>query len=183
MKKKEKEMKGRNVGIWTVFGGVAILALAVASGPAWAGCGACGTHAAHGHGAKKNIVDTAVEAGDFTTLVTAVKAAGLVEALNGDGPFTLFAPNDAAFAKLPSGTVDSLLKDKDQLAAILTYHVVPGKLMASDIAGRSSAKSLQGKSITIDTSSSVKVDNAKVIKPDVMASNGVIHVIDTVMMP
>jgi uncharacterized surface protein with fasciclin (FAS1) repeats len=121
--------------------------------------------------------------GNFETLVTAVEAAGLVEALKGEGPFTLFAPNDEAFAKLPGGTVDSLLKDKKQLASVLTYHVVPGRLTASEIAGRSSAKSLQGKSITIDTSSSVRVDNAKVITADIMASNGVIHVIDAVIMP
>ena len=131
----------------------------------------------------KNIVETAVEAGSFKTLVTAVKAAGLVETLSGPGPFTVFAPNDAAFAKLPSGTVEGLLKDKKKLTSVLTYHVVPRKLMASDVMKMRSAKTVQGQEISIKTMSGVKVDNANVIKADIECSNGVIHVIDSVILP
>ncbi len=131
----------------------------------------------------KDIVDTAVAAGSFSTLVTAVQKAGLVETLKGKGPFTLFAPNDDAFAKIPSDQLNVLLADKEKLTAVLTYHVVPGKLMAADVAGLSSAKTVQGQELTIDTSDGVKVDGAKVIKTDISASNGVIHVIDTVLMP
>jgi uncharacterized surface protein with fasciclin (FAS1) repeats len=124
-----------------------------------------------------------VAAGSFNTLVTAVKEAGLVEVLKGDGPFTVFAPTDEAFAKLPDGTLESLLQDKEALASILTYHVVPGKVMASDVAGLSSAQTVQGQSISIDSSSGVKVDNANVIQTDILTSNGVIHVIDSVIIP
>lgn len=131
----------------------------------------------------KNIVETAIEAGQFTTLVAAVKAAGLVETLSGKGPFTVFAPNDAAFAKLPKGTVEGLLKDKAKLTAVLTYHVVSGKVMAKDVMKMKSAKTLQGGSLTIDTSDGVKVDGAKVIQADIEASNGVCHIIDSVLMP
>jgi uncharacterized surface protein with fasciclin (FAS1) repeats len=131
----------------------------------------------------KDIVDTAVAAGSFNTLVTAVKAAGLVETLKGKGPFTLFAPNDDAFAKVPSDQLTALLADKEKLTAVLTYHVVPGKVMAADVAGLTSAKTVQGQELKIDTSDGVKVDGAKVIKTDIAASNGVIHVIDTVLMP
>lgn len=131
----------------------------------------------------KNIVETAVESGKFNTLVAAVKAAGLVETLSGDGPFTVFAPNDDAFAKLPSGTVEGLLKDKDKLTAILTYHVVSGKYEAADVMKMNSAKTLQGGSVKIDTSDGVMVDDAKVIQPDIMCTNGVCHMIDTVLMP
>jgi uncharacterized surface protein with fasciclin (FAS1) repeats len=131
----------------------------------------------------KNIVETAIEAGQFTTLVAAVKAAGLVETLSGKGPFTVFAPNDAAFAKLPKGTVEGLLKDKAKLTAVLTYHVISGKVMAKDVMKMKSAKTLQGGSLTIDTSDGVKVDGAKVIQADIEVSNGVCHVIDTVLMP
>jgi uncharacterized surface protein with fasciclin (FAS1) repeats len=131
----------------------------------------------------KNIVETAIEAGQFNTLVAAVKAAGLVETLSGTGPFTVFAPNDAAFAKLPKGTVEGLLKDKAKLTAVLTYHVVSGKVMAKDIMKMKSAKTLQGGSLTIDTSDGVKVDGAKVIQADIEVSNGVCHVIDSVLMP
>ena len=131
----------------------------------------------------KDIVDTAVAAGSFSTLVTAVQKAGLVETLKGKGPFTLFAPNDDAFAKIPSDQLNVLLADKEKLTAVLTYHVVPGKLMAADVAGLSSAKTVQGQELTIDTSDGVKVDGAKVIKTDISASNGVIHVIDTVLIP
>lgn len=134
--------------------------------------------------AEKDIVDTAVSAGSFETLVSAVKAAGLVDTLKGDGPFTVFAPTDAAFAKLPKGTVEALLNDKEKLAAILTYHVVPGQVMAKDVAGLSTAKTANGQSLTIKSENGVvMVDNAKVVQVDIPCSNGVIHVIDTVVMP
>ena len=138
-------------------------------------------------GTKKDLVDTAVAAGSFSTLVTAVKAAGLVEALKGEGPFTVFAPTDAAFAKLPAGTVEDLLKpeNKAQLAAILTYHVVPGKVMQADIQSKiSDVKTLQGQTISVDAmTGTVTVGAAKLVASDVEASNGVIHVIDTVILP
>ena len=133
-----------------------------------------------------DIVDTASAAGSFKTLVTAVKAAGLVGTLKGKGPFTVFAPTDEAFAKLPNGTLDNLLKpeNKKQLVAILTYHVVPGKVMSKDLAGQKTmAKSVEGSEIAVDATNGVKVDNAKVVKADIQASNGVIHVIDAVIMP
>ncbi|MFP3920838.1 MAG: fasciclin domain-containing protein [Dichotomicrobium sp.] len=136
--------------------------------------------------AKKDIVDTAAAAGQFETLVTAVEAAGLVETLKGDGPFTVFAPNDDAFAKLPEGTVEDLVKpeNKEKLTAILTYHVVPGKVMSSDIAGKTvEAETVEGSELSIDATNGVKVDDAKVVEADIEASNGVIHVIDTVVMP
>ena len=135
---------------------------------------------------EKDIVDTAVGAGSFNTLVAAVQAAGLVDVLKGDGPYTVFAPTDEAFAKLPEGTVETLLKpeNKDKLVAILTYHVVPGKVMSTDIAGKKAdVASVQGGEISVDATDGVKVDNAKVIAADVEASNGVIHVIDTVILP
>lgn len=131
----------------------------------------------------RTIVDIASTAGQFNTLVAAVKAAGLAETLSGEGPFTVFAPTDAAFAKLPEGTVEALLQDKEKLTAILTYHVVSGKVMAADVAGLDSATTLQGQSLAIDTSSGVKVGDASVVKTDIVASNGVIHVIDTVLLP
>jgi transforming growth factor-beta-induced protein len=131
----------------------------------------------------KNIVETASSAGSFNTLLAAAKAAGLVETLSGDGPFTVFAPTDDAFAKLPAGTVESLLKDKEKLAAILTYHVVSGKVMAGDVAGMKSAKTVQGQSLRIDASAGVMVNQARVIAADVVTSNGVIHVIDEVLLP
>ncbi len=133
--------------------------------------------------ATADIVDTAVAAGSFTTLVAAVKAAGLVETLKGEGPFTVFAPTDEAFAKLPPGTVEALLADKDKLTRVLTYHVVAGKVMAKDVAGMTSATTVQGGALAIDTSAGVKVGGATVITADVEASNGVIHVIDTVLLP
>ena len=135
---------------------------------------------------QKDVVGTAAAAGDFTTLVTAIKAAGLVETLKGEGPFTVFAPTDEAFAKLPSGTLENLLKpeSKQQLSSILTYHVVPGKVMASDVVNLSQAKTVNGQSLTIKTSDgAVMVNNAKVTKTDIDCSNGVIHVIDTVVLP
>jgi uncharacterized surface protein with fasciclin (FAS1) repeats len=129
-----------------------------------------------------DIVDTAVNAGNFTTLVTAVKAAGLVDTLKGPGPFTVFAPTDAAFAKIPKAKLDALLKDKAALTKVLTYHVVPGKVMAADVkAGK--VKTVEGSELTIRTSGGVMVDNAKVTATDIVADNGVIHVIDTVLMP
>ncbi|HBG95632.1 MAG TPA: Nex18 symbiotically induced protein [Chromatiaceae bacterium] len=130
-----------------------------------------------------DIVDVAVGAGDFETLVTAVKAAGLVETLKGEGPFTVFAPTDEAFAKIPQEKLEALLADKEALVAVLTYHVVPGKVMAADVGGLDEATTVQGGMITIDTSEGVKVDGATVIQTDIEASNGVIHVIDTVLMP
>ena len=130
----------------------------------------------------KDIVDTAVAAGSFKTLATALGAAGLVDTLKGKGPFTVFAPTDAAFAKIPKADLDALLKDKAKLAAVLTYHVVPGKVMAADVkAGK--VKTVQGSDLTLTTSKGVMVDNAKVTKTDIVADNGVIHVIDTVLMP
>lgn len=129
-----------------------------------------------------DIVDTAVSAGSFKTLATALGAAGLVDTLKGKGPFTVFAPNDAAFAKIPKADLDALLKDKAKLTAVLTYHVVPGKVMAANVkAGK--LKTVQGSDLTITTSNGVMVNNAKVIKTDIVADNGVIHVIDTVLMP
>ena len=133
--------------------------------------------------ASGDIVDVAVGAGSFQTLVTAVKAAGLVETLKGEGPFTVFAPSDEAFAKIPKEQLEALLLDKDALTAVLTYHVVPGKVMAADVVGLDSAKSVQGSRITIDTSDGVKVDGANVVMTDIETSNGVIHVIDAVIMP
>jgi uncharacterized surface protein with fasciclin (FAS1) repeats len=135
---------------------------------------------------KKDIVDTAVAAGSFNTLVTAVKAAGLVDVLKGKGPFTVFAPTDAAFAKLPKETLASLLKpeNKDKLKAILTYHVLSGKVMASDVKGRKlSPKTVQGDAVTVDGNAGVKINDANVTAADIAASNGVIHVIDTVILP
>lgn len=133
--------------------------------------------------APKDIVDTAVAAGSFNTLAKALTAAGLIDTLKGAGPFTVFAPTDAAFAKLPAGTLEGLLKDKAKLTAILTYHVVPGKVMAADVMKLKSAKTVQGSSVMIDTMSGVKVDGATVVKADIACSNGVIHVIDTVILP
>lgn len=134
--------------------------------------------------AEKDIVDTAVAAGKFNTLVTAVKAAGLVDTLKGKGPFTVFAPTDEAFAKVPKETLDALLKDKEALTKVLTYHVVPGKVMAKDVVKLDSAKTAQGESVSIHAADgSVKINDAKVIKADIECSNGVIHVIDTVLLP
>lgn len=129
-----------------------------------------------------DIVDTAVAAGSFKTLATALGAADLVATLKGKGPFTVFAPTDEAFAKIPKADLDALLKDKKKLTAVLTYHVVPGKVMAADVkAGK--VKTVQGSEVTIATTGGVTVNNAKVTKTDIAASNGVIHVIDTVLMP
>ena len=136
--------------------------------------------------AGKDIVDTAVSAGQFKTLASALDAAGLVETLKGDGPFTVFAPTDEAFAKLPAGTLENLLKpeNKDQLVAILTYHVVPGKVKAADVVKLNEAKTVNGKMVNIKVKGdTAMVNDAKVTKADIAASNGVIHVIDTVILP
>ncbi|MCE9572824.1 MAG: fasciclin domain-containing protein [Deltaproteobacteria bacterium] len=133
--------------------------------------------------ATKNIVEVATEAGSFKTLLTAVEAAGLVDTLKGPGPFTVFAPTDDAFAKIPPDALKALLADKAALTAVLTYHVVPGAVMAKDVATMKSAKTVQGDEVAIDTSNGVKIGGATVIKADIVASNGVIHVIDTVLMP
>ena len=142
---------------------------------------------ASGIAAAADIVETASEAGSFQTLLTAAEAAGLVETLKSEGPFTVFAPTDEAFAKLPEGTVDNLLKpeNKDQLVAVLTFHVVPGKTMSSDIAGKElEVETVQGETIAIDASDgTVMVDDATVVQADIETDNGVIHVIDTVLMP
>ena len=142
---------------------------------------------AHDHGMKKkDIVDTAVEAGSFNTLAAALTAAGLVDTLKGEGPFTVFAPTDEAFAKLPEGTVENLLKpeNKDQLVAVLTYHVVAGKVMAADVVKLDSATTVNGADVMIKASDEgVMVDGASVVTTDIKASNGVIHVIDTVILP
>lgn len=131
----------------------------------------------------KNLVETAIGAGGFNTLVTAVKAAGLVETLSSPGPFTVFAPTDTAFGKLPKGTIESLLKDPRTLKSILTFHVVAGKVMAADVVKLQSAKTVQGATLSIDASSGVKVGGANVLKTDIETSNGVIHVIDSVLIP
>ncbi len=131
-----------------------------------------------------DIVDTAVSAGQFNTLVAAVKAAGLVDTLKSTGPFTVFAPTDAAFAKLPAGTVENLLKNPEQLKQVLLYHVVAGKVMAADVVKLTSAKTVQGASAKVTVEGgSVKIDNANVIKTDIACDNGVIHVIDAVILP
>ena len=134
-------------------------------------------------GVSMDIVDTAVQAGSFNTLVAAVQAAGLADTLKGTGPFTVFAPTDEAFAKLPKGTVDALLKDIPKLKQILTYHVVAGKVMAADVVKIKSAKTVEGSELKIDASNGVKINNSTVTTPDVAADNGVIHIIDTVLMP
>lgn len=160
---------------------IALLASAVIFGTAIAG----GT-GGHAKNAEKDIVETAVAAGSFNTLAAALTAAGLVETLQGNGPFTVFAPTDAAFAALPEGTVESLLKPEniDQLRAVLTYHVVAGAVFAKDVISLDEATSVQGDTIEISLADGgVKVDDANVIKTDVRASNGVIHVIDKVILP
>lgn len=130
----------------------------------------------------KDIVETAVAAGEFKTLATALQKAGLVETLKGAGPFTVFAPTDAAFAKVPKDQLDALLADKSKLTKVLTYHVVPGKVMAADVkAGQ--VKTVEGSPLTVSTSGGVTVDQAKVVKADIVADNGVIHVVDSVLMP
>lgn len=152
---------------------LALTAATLISGPAFAA----------GH--SMDIVDTAVGAGSFTTLVAAVQAAGLVDTLKGEGPFTVFAPTDDAFAALPEGTVENLLlpENKDQLIAILTYHVVSGKVMSTDLTNEMMATTVQGTDVTIMTEGGVTVNGANVVTADIEASNGVIHVIDAVILP
>lgn len=158
---------------FTSFAAAAVLALGLIAGNATAASGSNG-----------DIVDVAVGAGSFETLVAAVQAAGLVDTLKGEGPFTVFAPTDEAFAKLPAGTVEALLQDKEKLTAILTYHVVPGRVMAKDVVNLDSAQTVNGQSLTIMAKDGkVWIDNATVISADIEASNGVIHVIDTVVLP
>ena len=162
--------------ITTIFAGVALAFASVA----------LADHHGGSKGMQKDIVDTAVSAGSFNTLAAALDAAGLVETLKGEGPFTVFAPTDDAFAALPEGTVESLLEpeNKDQLIAVLTYHVVPGKVLAADVVKLDSAATVNGESVTISASDAgVKVDNANVVKTDIRTSNGVIHVIDAVILP
>lgn len=137
---------------------------------------------AHNHG-EQTIVDIAVANGNFTTLVAAVQAAGLAETLSGEGPFTVFAPTDDAFAALPEGTVEALLDDIDTLSAILTYHVVPGAVMSGDLTDGMTAETVNGQSVTISLGDGVQVDGANVVMADIEASNGVIHVIDAVILP
>ncbi|MBV0913761.1 fasciclin domain-containing protein [Anianabacter salinae] len=141
--------------------------------------------ASHSSGemATMNIVETAQDAGNFTTLLAAAEAAGLVETLTGEGPFTVFAPTDEAFAALPEGTVEGLLADTEALTAILTYHVVPGKVMSTDLSDGMMAGTVNGAEITVGVGDAVTVDGATVTTADIEASNGVIHVIDTVLMP
>ena len=151
---------------------IAVIALSVSIGAASA--------------TSKNIVETAVQSGKFNTLVAALKAAGLVNTLNGKGPFTVFAPSDTAFSKLPVGTVDGLLmpENKAKLVSILAYHVIPGKVMSGDIAGKKiSVKTVQGSKISVDAMYGVKINDSNVVSADIAATNGVIHVIDKVLMP
>ncbi len=167
--------------LYVAAGGCVIAAAVFA-----AGCNHEGNGSHHAMAPQKDIVATAVAADDFNTLVAAVKAAGLVETLQSPGPFTVFAPTDAAFAKLPEGTVENLLKpeNRDQLRAVLTYHVVPGRVLAEDVVQLSSATTVQGSDVKIATShGQVRVDKARVIKTDILCSNGVIHAIDGVLLP
>lgn len=159
-----------------------LVCLALVAGAGWLAT----PQAAKAEDAKKDIVDTAVAAGQFKTLAAALKAAGLIDTLKGAGPFTVFAPTDDAFAKLPAGTVDDLLKpeNKEKLVAILTYHVVPAKAMAKDVAGMTEAKTVNGKEVKLKSADGkVMVNDSTVVKADIEASNGVIHVIDAVLMP
>ena len=168
-------MKSERFSSKSILAGV-LLALVAASGPA----------AATAPASQKDIVDTAVAAGSFKTLAAALQAAGLVETLKGPGPFTVFAPTDAAFAKLPAGTVESLLKpeNKAKLTAILMYHVVPGRVLAAQVGGMTSAPTANGQTLAIASENGiVTVDRARVTKADILCSNGVIHVIDTVLLP
>ncbi len=164
----------KNVLKHAVAGALAVLVISAGS---LVSAGSCGN--------QHDIVDTAVEAGSFNTLVAAVKAAGLVDALKGEGPFTVFAPSDEAFAKLPEGTVESLLKpeNRDKLTAILTYHVVPGKILSSDVKP-GSVETLQGSKLVVSSEKgALRVDQATIVATDVTATNGVIHVIDEVIIP
>jgi uncharacterized surface protein with fasciclin (FAS1) repeats len=170
---------------------IATLALVTfVAGAAVAGTGAATADTAKATGkamtetaATKDIVDTAIAGGNFGTLAKALQAAGLIDTLKGKGPFTVFAPTDEAFAKIAKADLDALLANKEKLTAVLTYHVVAGNVMAADVVKLSEAKTVQGGALKIDTSKGVKVGNANVVKTDIKCSNGVIHVIDTVLMP
>ena len=165
---------------------IAAAGLVLFAGAGFAQAHGCSSHAEAAKTAMNSqptIVDVAVNAGSFDTLVTAVKAAGLVETLSGEGPFTVFAPTDEAFAKLPAGTVEALLKDKEALKRVLTYHVVAGKVTSDQVVKIDEAPTVLGETLPIDTRHGVKVGNAKVVQADVEARNGVIHVIDTVLLP
>lgn len=166
----------KTIGAFIVSGILAAFALSASAQDCATAKGAAQTD-------SKDIVQTAIAAGQFKTLVKAVEAAGLAETLSGKGPFTVFAPTDEAFAKLPEGALEGLLKNPTALKGVLLSHVVPGKVMAADVAKLKTAKTALGQSVTIDTSKDVRVDNAKVVKTDIAASNGVIHVIDAVIMP
>ncbi len=160
-----------------------VLGIASAVALAAGSIAVAGTHQGTAHAPSGDIVAVASEAGSFNTLVTAIQAAGLVETLQGEGPFTVFAPTDEALAKIPKADLDALLADKEKLVAVLTYHVVPGKVTSDAVIGLDSAKTVQGQSIQIDTSDGVSVDGAKVVATDIAATNGVIHVIDSVILP
>ena len=161
-----------------------VLSTSMAAGMALSSAPAVADHHGSKKMADKTIVDIAVGNDQFSTLVTALKEAGLVETLQGDGPFTVFAPTNAAFDALPEGTLESLLSDKEQLSAVLTYHVLPGKVMSGDIAGQTlMPETVQGSTVSIDATDGVTIDGATVIKADINASNGVIHVIDQVITP
>lgn len=170
----------RNGRVWIAV--LAVGSVLSAAGFAYAGEG-CGSHQKVACKAGKDIVETASAAGDFGTLVTAVQAGGLVETLKGDGPFTVFAPTDEAFAKLPQGTVEALLKDEPKLRSILKYHVVAGEVDAAHVANLNQAKTLLGQSLNLSTHDGVRVGNAQVTAADIRCRNGIIHVIDTVLMP
>jgi uncharacterized surface protein with fasciclin (FAS1) repeats len=163
------------------------VAIALIAGPAFAHCGKCGVGDEHSHAAEasnNDIVAVAISAGSFNTLVAAVKAAGLAETLQSAGPFTVFAPTDEAFAKLPEGTIENLIANPDQLKKILLYHVVSGKVTAGDVVKLSDAATVEGSDVMIKVNGSgVMINNANVTQTDVMASNGIIHVIDTVLIP
>jgi uncharacterized surface protein with fasciclin (FAS1) repeats len=166
-----------------VAAAVAVLMAGFGS-PAFADNCSSGSKTAHAGQGGQDIVDTAVSAGSFETLAAALTAAGLVDTLKGDGPFTVFAPTDEAFAKLPEGTVEALLNDIPKLQAVLTYHVVPGKVMAADVVSLKKAETVNGQSVKIKVKGDkVMIDNARVVQTDILASNGVIHVIDTVILP
>lgn len=169
-----------------ILASVAMLGVFVASGLVAANAGNYGGSKGYGMTTSKpDIVDTAVAAGSFNTLVAAVQAAGLVDTLKGEGPFTVFAPTDEAFAKIPKAQLDALLADTEALTAVLTYHVVPGRIMSATLVDErfTTAKTVQGEAVTIDARTNVKVNGANVVNADIVASNGVVHVIDSVILP
>ncbi len=175
---------------WLVLAGALAVSLSSADSGSAGSCRAAKVHKAAYRKAEPkaakqlDIVGTAVAAGSFKTLAKALEAADLVEALQGEGPFTVFAPTDEAFEKLPEGTLEALLKDKDKLVAVLTYHVVAGKVMAADVVKLEEAETLlEGAKVKIDAKDGVKINNAKVVKADFECTNGIIHVIDTVLIP